>query len=62
MKNNGLAVQVAVRPRNARDENICRTKATRRAVPVAILFGALLVTGIAHAGDVNGKVSAVGLK
>ena len=62
MKKNGLAVEVAVRPRNAREENICWTKAIRRAVSVTVLFGALLVTGIAQAGDVNGKVSAVGLK
>ena len=34
----------------------------RRAAPVAILFGALLVAGIAQAADVKGKVSAVGLK
>ena len=34
----------------------------RRAAPMAILFGALLVAGIAQAADVKGKVSAVGLK
>src|ERR1700676_5275786 len=34
----------------------------RRAAPVAILLGALLVAGIAHAADVKGKISAVGLK
>jgi plastocyanin len=34
----------------------------RRAAPVAILLGALLVAGIAQAADVKGKVSAVGLK
>jgi plastocyanin len=34
----------------------------RRAAPVAILFGALLVAGIAQAADVKGKVSAAGLK
>jgi plastocyanin len=34
----------------------------RRAAPVAILSGALLVAGIAQAADVKGKVSAVGLK
>jgi plastocyanin len=34
----------------------------RRAAPGAIFFGALLVAGIAQAGDVKGKVSAAGLK
>jgi len=34
----------------------------RRAAPVAILFGALFVAGIAQAADVKGKVSAAGLK
>ena len=34
----------------------------RRAAPVAILFGALFVAGIAQAGDVKGKVSAVGIE
>ena len=34
----------------------------RRAAPVAILLGALLVAGIAQAADVKGKLSAVGLK
>ena len=34
----------------------------RRAAPVAILLGALLVAGIAQAADVKGKISAVGLK
>src|ERR1700686_4639784 len=34
----------------------------RRTGPVAILFGALFVAGFAQAGDVQGKVSAVGLK
>jgi plastocyanin len=34
----------------------------RRAAPVAILLGALLVADIAQAADVKGKVSAVGLK
>ena len=34
----------------------------RRAGPVAILFGALFVAGFAQAGDVQGKVSAAGLK
>src|ERR1700720_1251412 len=33
-----------------------------RAAPGAIFFGALLVAGIAQAGDVKGKVSAAGLK
>ena len=34
----------------------------RRAAPVAILLGALLVAGIAQAADVKGKISAVGFK
>lgn len=34
----------------------------RRAAQGAILFGVLLVAGIAQAGDVQGKVSAAGLK
>jgi plastocyanin len=34
----------------------------RRAVPVAVLFGATLLVGAAQAGDVTGKVSATGLK
>jgi plastocyanin len=34
----------------------------RRAVLVAVLFGATLVVGAAQAGDVKGKVSATGLK
>lgn len=62
MKKNDSALEVAVRPRNARDENIRWPNAIRRAVPLAVVFGALVVTGIAHAGDVNGKVSAAGLK
>jgi len=33
-----------------------------RAAPVAILFGALFVVGIAQAADVKGKVSAAGMK
>ena len=62
MKKHGLAVEVAVRPRNARHENICWARAIMDAIPVAVLFGVLLVAGSAQAGDVNGKVSAVGLK
>jgi plastocyanin len=61
MKKNGFAVETAVRPRRVRDENVCWTRTATRAVPGAALF-VLLVAGIAHAGDVNGKVSAVGLK
>jgi plastocyanin len=61
MKKNGLAVQIAVRPRNAR-ENVFWMKTIRHAFPVAVVFGALLVAATARAGDVNGKVSAVGLK
>ncbi len=34
----------------------------RRAASVAILFGALLVVGIAQAADLKGKVSAAGMK
>ena len=34
----------------------------RRAAPVAILFGAFFVAGIAQAADVKGKVSAAGMK
>ena len=37
-------------------------KTIRRLASVAILFGGLLVTGLAHAGEVKGKVSAPGLK
>jgi plastocyanin len=62
MKKNGLAVEIAARPRSTRDENVCWTKAIRRALPVAVVFGALLVAATARAGDVNGKVSAAGLK
>jgi plastocyanin len=62
MKKNGFAVEIAARPRSARDENVRWMKTIRRAVPVAVVFSALLVAGFAHAGDVNGKVSAVGLK
>ena len=62
MKKNGLAVKIADRSRSTRDEIVCWMKTIRRAVPVAVVFGALLVAGVAHAGDVNGKVSAVGLK
>jgi plastocyanin len=62
MKKNGLAVEVAVRPRNARHENICWARAIMDVIPVVVLFGVLLVAGSAQAGDVNGKVSAVGLK
>jgi plastocyanin len=37
-------------------------KTIRRTAPLAVLFGALLVAGLAQAGEVNGKVSAPGLK
>jgi len=37
-------------------------KTVRRTAPVAILFGALFVASLVQAGEVKGKVSAVGLK
>ena len=37
-------------------------KTIRRAGPVAILFSALFVASLAHAGEVKGKISAAGLK
>jgi plastocyanin len=37
-------------------------KTIRRTVPMAVLFGALFVASLAQAGEVNGKVSAPGLK
>jgi plastocyanin len=43
-------------------ETSARMKTIRRTAPQAILFGALLVAGLAQAGEVKGKVSAPGLK
>src|SRR6202795_1993393 len=37
-------------------------KTVRRTAPVAILFGAVFVASLVQAGEVKGKVSAVGLK
>ena len=39
-----------------------RMKAIRRTAPAAIFLGALCVASLAQAGEVNGKVSAPGLK
>lgn len=37
-------------------------KTTRRTAPWTIMFGALFLSSLAQAGEVNGKVSAAGLK